>query len=120
MKALITGIAGIIGFHTARRLARQGWTVTGVDNLNDYYDPNLKRARLNTLGDSVTFHELDIAAAVAFAKLVEAEKPDVVIHLAAQAGVRYSIDNPFAYARSNLLGHLSVLGLAVTRKAFPI
>ncbi|WDI31737.1 NAD-dependent epimerase/dehydratase family protein [Hyphococcus flavus] len=109
MKALITGIAGFIGFHTAKRLAKSGWNVIGVDNLNDYYDPALKRARLAVLDGQIAFHELDIAAAVAFAKLVETEKPDVVIHLAAQAGVRYSIDNPFAYARSNLLGHLSVL-----------
>ncbi|WP_425409465.1 NAD-dependent epimerase/dehydratase family protein [Hyphococcus sp.] len=109
MKALITGIAGFIGFHTAARLSKAGWTVAGVDNLNDYYDPGLKRARLAALGDAVSFHELDIAAAVAFAKLIDDEQPDVIIHLAAQAGVRYSIENPFAYARSNLLGHLSVL-----------
>lgn len=109
MKALITGVAGFIGFHTAHRLAKAGWTVIGVDNLNDYYDPSLKRARIAVLGDQVSFQELDIAAAVAFAKLMDNEKPNVVIHLAAQAGVRYSIENPFAYARSNLLGHLSVL-----------
>ncbi len=109
MKALITGVAGFIGFHTAARLAKAGWSIIGVDNLNDYYDPALKRARLSRLGDAISFHEIDLAAAIAFAKLVDQEQPDVVIHLAAQAGVRYSIENPFAYARSNLLGHLSVL-----------
>ncbi len=109
MKALVTGVAGFIGFHTAARLAAAGWHVAGVDNLNDYYDQNLKQARIDALGDKVRFRELDIAAATAFGKFVENEAPDVVIHLAAQAGVRYSIDNPFAYARSNLLGHLSVL-----------
>jgi UDP-glucuronate 4-epimerase len=109
MKALVTGAAGFIGFHTAARLAQAGWIVAGVDNFNDYYDPPLKRARVRELGSAVKIHELDIADAGAFAGVVAAFKPNVVVHLAAQAGVRYSIENPFAYAHSNLLGHLSVL-----------
>jgi len=109
MKALITGAAGFIGFHTAKRLAAEGWSVAGCDDLNDYYDPALKRARLGELGAAIDFRELDIADAKALADFVKMQKPDVVIHLAAQAGVRYSMDHPFAYARSNLLGHLSVL-----------
>lgn len=106
---LITGAAGFIGFHTAARLARAGWRVVGADNFNDYYDPALKRARVKELGGAADVHEIDIADADAFSKLVQDAKPQVIIHLAAQAGVRYSIDNPFAYARSNLTGHLSVL-----------
>ena len=109
MKVLITGIAGFIGFHTAQRLAARGDEVVGVDNLNDYYSVALKRARLHLLGDSVSFVEADIANSDAFISLVKSQKPEVIVTLAAQAGVRYSIENPFAYARSNLLGHLSVL-----------
>ncbi len=106
---LITGAAGFIGFHTAARLARAGWRVIGADNFNDYYDPALKRARVKELGDAAKVHEIDIADAGAFSKLVQETAPKVVIHLAAQAGVRYSLENPFAYAHSNLNGHLSVL-----------
>ena len=109
VKVLITGIAGFIGFHTAQRLAARGDEVVGVDNLNDYYSVALKRARLHLLGDSVSFVEADIANSDAFISLVKSQKPEVIVTLAAQAGVRYSIENPFAYARSNLLGHLSVL-----------
>lgn len=108
-KVLITGIAGFIGFHTARALTASGIEVIGVDNLNEYYQPALKRARLAELSDSIKFTELDIADADAFAAYMKKERPQVVLHLAAQAGVRYSIDHPFAYAHSNLLGHLSVL-----------
>ena len=109
MKVFITGIAGFIGFHTAKRLLPSGFTISGVDNLNDYYDPALKKARLAELGDQIDFQSLDIADADALSDYIQQQRPDVVIHLAAQAGVRYSIENPFAYARSNLLGHLSVL-----------
>lgn len=106
---LITGAAGFIGFHTAARLAQAGWRVIGADNFNDYYDPALKRARVKELDNAAVIHEIDIADADAFSELVRDTAPEVIIHLAAQAGVRYSIDNPFAYARSNLTGHLSVL-----------
>jgi UDP-glucuronate 4-epimerase len=108
-KALITGAAGFIGFHTAKRLADAGWAVTGADNFNGYYNPALKRARVAALGGAVKVHEIDIADASAFAGLVKDTAPDIIIHLAAQAGVRHSIDNPHAYAHSNLNGHLSVL-----------
>lgn len=107
--ALVTGAAGFIGYHTAARLAAAGWRVTGADNLNAYYDPALKHARLKALGSALEFHQLDIADASAFSALMAATTPDVVIHLAAQAGVRYSLENPFAYAHSNINGHLSVL-----------
>ena len=107
---LLTGVAGFIGFHVANALLDQGVAVTGVDNLNDYYPVALKRDRLALLGqrESFRFIELDIAD---HAALKAAAPADIgaVIHLAAQAGVRYSIENPFAYAQSNLVGHLSVL-----------
>jgi len=109
LNILITGIAGFIGFHVARQLAKRGFVVTGVDNFNDYYDVALKDARVAQLGDAVRVERMDIADHQVFAALVQETQPDVVIHLAAQAGVRYSLENPFAYARSNLLGHLSVL-----------
>lgn len=109
MRVLITGMAGFIGFHTARRLASRGVEVVGVDNLNDYYDVALKEARLAELGDAARFERLDIADHEAFARLVRETRPDVVVHLAAQAGVRYSLENPFAYVHSNVTGHLSVL-----------
>lgn len=109
MKVLITGIAGFVGAHCANALARRGCDVVGVDNFNDYYSVDLKRARIGQLEPGVRHHAMDIADAPALAALVQREAPDVVLHLAAQAGVRYSLDNPFAYAQSNLLGHLSVL-----------
>lgn len=108
---LVTGAAGFIGHATAHRLLDRGDRVVGVDIVNDYYDPSLKQARLATLTarPGFTFEHMDIADAVAMAALVEREGVTRVVHLAAQAGVRYSIDNPFAYERSNLAGHLSVL-----------
>ena len=108
----LTGAAGFIGFHVANALLDQGIAVTGVDNLNDYYPVALKRDRLALLAkrEGFRFVELDIAD---HAALKAATPADIgaVIHLAAQAGVRYSIENPFAYAQSNLVGHLSVLEL---------
>ena len=111
MKFLITGAAGFIGFTVAKKLCEQGHEVIGIDNLNDYYDVNLKLARLNELSNQVlfTFSKLDLADREGVAKLFSTEKFDRVIHLAAQAGVRYSIDNPMAYADSNLVGHLTIL-----------
>lgn len=109
MKVLVTGVAGFIGFHLARRLAESGVEVIGVDNLTPYYSVELKRARLSRLGAKVSFVELDLADHDRFAELMAVQRPDVVVHLAAQAGVRYSLEAPFAYARANLLGHLSVL-----------
>lgn len=108
---LVTGVAGFIGHATAHRLLARGETVIGVDNVNDYYDPRLKDARLETFEgqDRFTFHRVDISDAQAIAGLVRNNAVTRVVHLAAQAGVRYSIDNPFAYERSNLAGHLSIL-----------
>ncbi|HEY3591391.1 MAG TPA: NAD-dependent epimerase [Buttiauxella sp.] len=111
MKFLVTGAAGFIGFYVSERLLAAGHQVIGIDNLNDYYDVNLKRARLDLLipHSSFRFDKIDLADRNAMAELFAAEKFDRVIHLAAQAGVRYSIDNPHAYADSNLVGHLNVL-----------
>ncbi|MBB4155128.1 UDP-glucuronate 4-epimerase [Sphingomonas jinjuensis] len=109
---LVTGVAGFIGFHVARALLARGERVIGVDDLNDYYDPALKRARLAALGPDIRFVEADIADHQALASRLGGEGIDRIVHLAAQAGVRHSIDNPFAYARANLVGHLSILELA--------
>lgn len=111
MKFLVTGSAGFIGFHVSERLLAAGHQVIGIDNLNDYYDVNLKQARLDLLAphSSFRFDKVDLADRNAMAELFAKEKFDRVIHLAAQAGVRYSIDNPHAYADSNLVGHLNVL-----------
>lgn len=112
MKILLTGVAGFIGRAVAERLLQQaGVEVVGVDNLNDYYPVSLKQARLATLEgrDGFRFVQLDLADWTALNALCGAESFDYVIHLAAQAGVRYSIDNPHVYAQSNLLGMTNVL-----------
>ncbi|MBZ7156020.1 NAD-dependent epimerase, partial [Klebsiella oxytoca] len=107
---LVTGAAGFIGFHVSQRLLKDGHQVTGIDNLNDYYDVNLKQARLDLLQSPLfSFHKIDLADRVRMEQLFVAEKFDRVIHLAAQAGVRYSLENPHAYADSNLLGFLNIL-----------
>jgi UDP-glucuronate 4-epimerase len=108
---LVTGAAGFIGYHTARRLLDRGEKVVGVDNVNDYYSPELKRDRLaNLAADSgFTFHETDIADLAGLRAAIGSTPIDRVIHLAAQAGVRYSIDHPEAYVQSNLVGHLNIL-----------
>jgi UDP-glucuronate 4-epimerase len=111
MRYLVTGAAGFIGSHVAQKLLDIGDTVLGLDNLNDYYDPCLKQARLDRLRqhDGFRFVPLDLADRGGMARLFAEEKPTRVIHLAAQAGVRYSIENPFAYCDSNLVGFLTVL-----------
>ncbi|MDH1767228.1 NAD-dependent epimerase [Comamonas aquatica] len=108
---LITGAAGFIGMHTAKRLLEAGEQVVGIDNLNDYYDPALKHYRLSQLApyQDFRFIKMDIADRAAMATLFAQEKFTHVIHLAAQAGVRYSIENPFAYIDSNLVGTMCVL-----------
>ena len=115
-KVLITGAAGFIGFHLSQRLMRNGFNVVGIDNLNDYYDPALKQMRLAALGETkeetsaeFQFLEMDLADREAIAYLFKQEKFDVVINLAAQAGVRYSLENPHAYADANLTGFLNIL-----------
>ncbi len=113
MRILVTGAAGFIGYHTCRRLVeKRGRTqVLGIDNLSPYYDPALKRARLDRLAEFENFRfvRADIADRESFAGLVHKFKPDYFVHLAAQAGVRHSIENPHAYADSNLQGFLNVL-----------
>lgn len=111
MKVLVTGAAGFIGMHTAQRLLERGDTVIGVDNLDEYYDIKLKEARLAELRkyENFIFHKLDIANREELAALFAAEQPRRVIHLAAQAGVRYSIANPNAYVDSNLVGFGNIL-----------
>lgn len=110
MKYLVTGAAGFIGFHVSKRLLEAGHQVVGMDNLNDYYDVSLKQARLELLvHPCFHFHKLDLADRDNMAALFADERFDRVIHLAAQAGVRYSIDNPHAYADSNLIGFLNIL-----------
>ncbi|WP_375242818.1 NAD-dependent epimerase/dehydratase family protein [Sphingomonas parapaucimobilis] len=108
---LVTGAAGFIGQATAHRLLARGETVIGIDNLNDYYEPALKRARLASLQDipGFSFQAMDVADAGAVATLLRENGVDRVVHLAAQAGVRHSIDHPFAYEHSNIGGHLAVL-----------
>jgi UDP-glucuronate 4-epimerase len=115
-KVLITGAAGFIGFHLSQRLMREGFSVIGIDNLNDYYDPALKQMRLAALNKTqqaenaeFEFIEIDLADREAIADLFDTGKFDVVINLAAQAGVRYSLDNPHAYADANLTGFLNIL-----------
>jgi UDP-glucuronate 4-epimerase len=106
---LVTGIAGFIGYHVAKRLVEDGWNVIGIDNCNDYYDPSLKHARLAQLGNSVTFYLGDIEDKGLIESIFETHKPELVCHLAAQAGVRYSIENPDAYISSNIVGFLNIL-----------
>ena len=111
MKILVTGAAGFIGFYVSQCLLQRGDTVVGIDNLNDYYDPSLKDDRLNILKQHAdfTFHKMDLADRSAIETLFKENDCDAVIHLAAQAGVRYSLDNPHAYMDSNIIGHLNVL-----------
>jgi len=110
-RILLTGAAGFIGMHVAERLLKDGFSVTGVDNLNDYYDVSLKQARLEQLSGYVNFdfHKIDIADAGALMGLFEQARPGHVVHLAAQAGVRYSLQHPEAYVHSNLTGFANIL-----------
>jgi UDP-glucuronate 4-epimerase len=111
VKLLVTGVAGFIGFHVARALLQRGDAVVGVDSLNDYYDPVLKRARLEQLQPypGFRFVHQDLAERTATADLFRATAPQRVIHLAAQAGVRYSLTNPHAYVDANLVAFVNVL-----------
>ena len=111
MNFLVTGAAGFIGFHVSQRLLDAGHQVVGIDNLNDYYDVNLKQSRLALINHypGFTFLEMDLADREAIASLFQQYSFQRVIHLGAQAGVRYSIENPHAYADANLIGHLNIL-----------
>ncbi len=112
-KILVTGTAGFIGFHLARRLAHDFPTaqITGLDNVNGYYDPRLKEDRLKILSElpNFSFHRLDLADRVGMTDLFQTTRPEIVINLAAQAGVRYSIENPHAYIDSNVTGFMNIL-----------
>ncbi|MCX5843387.1 MAG: NAD-dependent epimerase [Deltaproteobacteria bacterium] len=110
-KILITGAAGFIGFHVSRRFLESGNSIVGVDNLNDYYDVSLKKARLALLEKKAGFRfvKANIADRDRMSALFKEEAPEIVVHLAAQAGVRYSLVNPHAYADSNLTGFINIL-----------
>jgi len=111
VKVLVTGAAGFIGFHLSQRLLTRGDEVVGLDNLNDYYDVFLKKDRLAQLQEKLgfSFYQLDLADSVGIAQLFAEQHFDVVVNLAAQAGVRYSIKNPHAYVNSNLVGFINIL-----------
>jgi UDP-glucuronate 4-epimerase len=121
MSVLVTGAAGFIGAATSRALLERGDDVFGIDSLNDYYDPKLKQARLKNLqqqfGNRFRFEKVDFADAEALKSVTDAIDIDGIVHLGAQAGVRYSIENPQAYVRSNLVGHCNMLELARHRQA---
>ena len=111
MKIIITGAAGFIGFHLSKKLLDDSYQIIGIDNLNDYYDPNLKQSRLEILGkyNNFNFHKVDLIDKAAVDNIFETYQPTHVINLAAQAGVRYSIENPYAYVDSNLTGFMNIL-----------
>jgi len=113
MKILVTGSAGFIGYHFTKSLLVNGNEVLGIDNLNDYYDPTLKQSRLNNLipYSNFSFEKIDIANNKSLKRSFELFHPRMVVHLAAQAGVRHSIENPYAYLDSNLTGFLNILEL---------
>jgi UDP-glucuronate 4-epimerase len=121
MTILVTGAAGFIGAATARALLERGDRILGIDNLNDYYDPGLKQARLDALsrdfGERFRFDRLDLCNAAALQDLGRLSDFDRIVHLGAQAGVRYSLENPAAYFNSNLLGHGNMLELARARRS---
>src|SRR5436190_7116057 len=118
MRFLVTGTAGFIGFHLARRLLADGHVVQGIDGITPYYDIELKKARHGLLARSNRFtaHTLMLEDETRLAGIVAEAKPDVIVHLAAQAGVRYSLENPRAYVGSNLVGTFNLLELARRHK----
>lgn len=120
-KILITGSAGFIGMHTCIRFLKEGYDVVGLDNLNNYYNPNLKKLRLEEIKKSITnnsswkFYKVDISKKESF-KIINDDDIDFIIHLAAQAGVRYSLINPQAYINSNILGFQNVINFCLKKK----
>ena len=120
MTTLVTGAAGFIGYHVSKRLMERGDSVVGIDSINDYYDPTIKRDRLAELRKSnaghFRFEQVDFADHDALEKQIGHLDFDRIIHLGAQAGVRYSIENPRAYVQSNLVGHLNIMEMARHRK----
>jgi len=110
-KVLVTGVAGFIGFHLAKRLLKDGYQVMGVDNINPYYEVALKEARLEKLKNepNFSFYKLDLSDRKQLEDIFDGMGFDVVVNMAAQAGVRYSIENPYAYVDSNLVGFVNLL-----------
>ena len=117
-KILITGAAGFIGYHLCKSLLEDGYEVLGIDNLNDYYDPNLKKARLEKLKQfkSFIFNKVDMADRESLTKSFQSFNPQKIVNLAAQPGVRYSIENPYHYIDSNLVGFLNIIELCRNNK----
>jgi len=113
-KILITGTAGFIGFHVAKKLLSENYVVVGIDNFSEYYDIGLKERRNEILkrNENFIFYKEDIAEHEKVNEIVQKERPDAIIHIAAQAGVRYSLENPWVYERANILGTLSILEAA--------
>jgi len=113
-KAVVTGAAGFIGFHMARALLERGWSVSGIDNINNYYDPRIKRKRLSLLRKYPRFrlYKANLANYVAVEKILKEQRPNEIIHLAAQAGVRHSLTDPWSYIESNELGTLNIFEVA--------
>tara|TARA_A100001035_G_C27779578_1_gene501008 strand:+ start:40 stop:1062 length:1023 start_codon:yes stop_codon:yes gene_type:complete len=116
MKILITGAAGFIGFHLCKKLLKDGYQIIGLDNINSYYDINLKLGRLKQLNkadikskSNFTFKKVDLVKKEDIFQIFDEVKPDVIFHLAAQAGVRYSIENPFSYIDSNIIGFMNII-----------
>src|SRR3989344_3004200 len=109
---LVTGAAGFIGSHVTRALLAEGHKVIAVDNMNQYYDPRLKRARLALFKKDIVFYKLNIADCAALEKVFKKHKINKICHLAAQGGVRYSIENPFVYGESNVVGTINIFELA--------
>ncbi|MFA5577485.1 MAG: NAD-dependent epimerase [Tissierellaceae bacterium] len=111
MKIFTTGVAGFIGFHLSKTLLNKGYTMIGIDSINDYYDTNLKEDRLSVLEQNhdFIFHKIDLKDKDSIDNIFKKYRPDYVINLAAQAGVRYSIENPYAYVDSNLIGFMNIL-----------
>lgn len=113
MKILITGVAGFIGSHLAKKLIAQDHDIIGIDNINDYYDPQLKEDRLKSIGNkNFTFYKVDLENSQKLKEIFEKHYPSVVVNLAAQAGVRYSLENPSAYIDSNIVGFMNILECA--------
>lgn len=110
-KVLVTGSAGFIGYHLSERLLKEGYQVIGIDNLNDYYDVELKKKRLSFLQekDAFSYHQVSLEDKAAIDQIFADTKPNIVVNLAAQAGVRYSLENPYAYIESNITGFLNIL-----------
>jgi UDP-glucuronate 4-epimerase len=121
MRIIVTGAAGFIGSHLCRKLLSEGHNVTGIDNLNDYYDVTLKKDRLKTIiSKSFVFHKMDVCETAKLTDLCKDNRIDAIVHLAAYAGVRYSVENPFPYEASNVKGAFSIFEAAKAAKVYQV